>query len=312
MRIIKKSTMLVKPALPPKAEEYEVNGFTLYKPAPGTGIARGLNSERREGEWWPTSAEVIACSPAIFHGTRETGDEIWSIQSEYDMRMGVRAQHIALTEPRPRPSWRVPNPGDIAHFGDLSLNPSTFLDGHLSVDIMDAYCITPSGGSEPWAVGAWALLEQIPAVDDGPLFKTLTPGKMIGHGVLRMAGDGFMEEMPEARPGMVIAFMVYGGMNLTIPSPIEGGERLVPILPGYVVGIDHDGITEEELESLRNAEAIHLAAVAEAMRGISAIKVESPEDRKERLIAEQEEAHWEASRKATDKNWERHHKKRFV
>lgn len=310
MRIVKKGTMLVKPESRPGEREHKVGDKTLWLPEAGTGIAKGLDVERRQGEWWPHKAEVLSSADNIVYGVHETGEEVWSINSDYDIRMAVRPQHIRLIQPTIRKSWRVPMAGDTAHFGNLTLNPATFYNGNVSVNIHDAYCITPADGSGVWAVGPWALLEQIPEMpSSSEIITSISQREMLGHGVVRMVGGGFQEMHPSIEVGSVVAFMVYGGANTTIENPIEGGQPLVPILPEYVVGVDSNGISDEELQSMRDIVAAKQAEIAKALEKIAAIKVESEEDRQKRLIAEQEESHYALARKETSKNWVRHHRK---
>ena len=74
MRIINKTMMYVHPESRPQ-ECQLASG--LWVPEAGVGIAKGLDVERREGEWWPTNATVVECAAGgIEDGTELTGEDV--------------------------------------------------------------------------------------------------------------------------------------------------------------------------------------------------------------------------------------------
>lgn len=294
MRIVDRRMMCVRPEAKPLERKLESG---VWVPEAGANVATGLATERRDGEWWPHSAVVVACEPgSIVFGEEPDGDYAMNYQ---------RGTMIPTTRPLRRPRWRTPKPGDTCHFGHKSLNPSEIdSDGTIWKEIVSAYCVTPADGSPMWAVGPWAVIEPLPVVHGSALAVTTHVREMLGIGIVRMAGDGFLESIPSARPGMVVSFMVHGSKNPVMPNPF-GGKDLTPILAEWVIGIDENGISDGELQEMKAMAARQAEEVRQALK-MGQLKVESEEKARERKLAEQEEAQWRESRKEQDRTHIRH------
>lgn len=294
MKIVRKSMMLVRPETRPEETEYFVNGFKLYKPAAGVGIEKGLDVERRQGEWWPHKAEVVACSDVIVHGFHEDGGEAYNEDT---------GQYIQTISPTMHRSWRLPQAGDTAHFGFKDLHPGLLQeDGCTWIDITKARCVIPADGSDIWAIGPYGMVELLPDVDDGLLIKSTRIANKLGMGVVRMVGDGFAEAQPDAKVGSVVSFIVYSMQNPVFPNPVEGGPDLCPILGHMIIGIDESGILAEELDELKALAAKRLKDVSDALSAGNVL-VEQEKARLDRLREEQEEESWNHARKMRDKHY---------
>lgn len=297
MKIINKTMMYVHPESRPE-ERQLASG--LWIPEAGVGIAKGLNVERREGEWWPTNATVVASeSGGIEDGTELTGEDVINYQT---------LQTIYLEKPRKRESWRVPKPGDVCHFSAKSLNPNTFdKDGKTFVPITTAYCATSPDG-ERWAIGPWAIVEQLPEMpESNGLITSVKAKSVLGRAIVRMVGDGFSEDQPDIIPGTVVSFMVGGGTNPIFPNP-DGGDPLTAIKAHMVIGVSKDILTEEEFQGMKKAVRDHEAEVSKmiASAGIKgSIKAPTEKQLADSRFDEQEHENFNAARKERDRAWVR-------
>lgn len=297
MRVVKQSIMLVKPEERPAETEYEINGFTLYKPAAGVGIDTGTDVERRQGEWWPHRAVVVEASNLIVHGYHADGGDVLNADT---------GQYIATMSPTKHPHWRTPVGGDTVHFGYKDLNPATFQsDGTLWIETVKGRCVTPADGSPAWALGPYGIVELIPDVDDGPLITSMTVGTKLGMGIVRMVGDGFAESQPRAKVGTVVSFIVYANRNPVFPNPIEGGPELCSLQGHMLIGIDEAGMSDAELREIKELAEKRQNEIAEALSA-GKVAMEKEQERQDRLMAEQEEANWRESKKMQDKTYIRH------
>ena len=297
MRIINKTMMYVHPESRPQ-ERQLASG--LWVPEAGVGIAKGLDVERREGEWWPTNATVVECAAGgIEDGTELTGEDVINYQT---------LQTIHLEKPRKRPSWRTPKRGDVCHFSAKSLNPNTFdKGGNTFVPITTAYCATSPDG-ERWAIGPWAIVEQLPEMpESNGLITTVKTKSVLGRAIVRMVGDGFAEDQPRITPGMVVSFMVSGSNNPVFPNP-DGRDPLTAIKAHMVIGVSREVLPEDEFQKMKQAVRDHEAEVSKmiASAGINeAMKVPTEKQLADSRFDEQEQEHFAAARKERDKSWVR-------
>lgn len=289
MRIVDRRMMCVKPEAKPRERKLKSG---VWVPDAGANVETGLETERRENEWWPHSALVAACEPnGIVFGEEPDGNYAMNYQ---------RGTMIPTTKPKARPHWRTPVPGDTCHFGYKALNPNGIdSNGMIWKEIVSAYCVTPADGSPMWAVGPWAVIEPLPEIHGSVLAVATSVKAALGIGVIRLAGDGFLESIPSARPGMVVSFMVHGSKNPVMPNP-SGGKDLAPILAEWVIGIDEKGISDGELQEMKAMAARQAEEARQALKSAQ-LKVESEEKARERKLAEQEEALWRESRKEQDR-----------
>lgn len=199
------------------------------------------STERLKGEWWPEIGTVL-CPPQCHRAMRPSKETV----STSDGREVVKQEHYY-------PAWRVPKRGDMVVFGFKDVNVDS-LDskGRVVIDAAKAGYVIPRDGSSPYALGEWVVLEQIPkTIYSGQFVATFTQEYVSGIGVVRMAGDGFMEKHPSVSPGKIIRYMSVGNKNPECPNHIDS-YLMSRVKAPLVTGIDHNGIDEAELERLKN------------------------------------------------------------
>jgi hypothetical protein len=267
--------------------------------AEGMNVAKGLDTERVAGEWWPESGRVVEnYGGMVRHGMHETGEEVFNGDTKQYVRKLDHTYH----------AWDLPAKGETAYFGYKDMNPNgkdvVFLKGdnegevNVLVESSRAYAVRGLDGKLR-GCGAWCVVEQIPEeVDGGPLITKIKVGSELGIGVVRLVGDGFSERQPSIRPGMVVKFKVSGS-NPVVPNP-DGGDPLVRILAEWVVGIDSDGMSDEELATLKMAAKANDEAVRQALGNMVNIIAEDDIAKKARISKEIEAASWADSRKKRD------------
>lgn len=269
----------------------------LYTPAPNTNFGGKLYvSERREDEWWPRTAKVVCSNPSGFvSGLKEGHEEVWDRHTKTHVRMMVHDR---------KPHWRMPAPGDTVWFSSKGLNPDEMDgNGEAWVDPNRITCVESPDGSI-WAVGRMCLVEQLP-VEAGrsAIIADINPRNRTGVGIVRLAGDGFMEMVPGLGHGMVVRFKVVSGdSNPVVDTPL--GE-MCPLLPDWIIGIDPRPVPEEEIAELKAEAARVKAEVANALAHVHSVRQEDEEERRDRVIKENEEANWRHSAKMRDKHHER-------
>lgn len=223
---------------------------------PGANINSGkklVESQRLAGEWWPEIGTVLL-APANHISIRKSGET----------KTGKTGRQVDVYE-NYNPTWRVPERGDKVVFGYMDINVSE-LDpkGRLIVDVSKAGYVIPRDGSKPYALGEWCILEQIPrTIFNRGFVASFHQEYEHGVGVVRMAGDGFMEKHPSVSPSKVVRYMTAGNKNPECPNHI-GSYLMTRISPVLVTGIDHAGISEAELERLK-AESCELESVKAAI-----------------------------------------------
>lgn len=265
----------------------------LYIPPAGVNTEAGIAEERAENEWWPTQGVVIAGPPRFKYGHRGTGEYTWSRHSQSHIEVMADAFH----------PWKVPSAGETAYFGHMDLNPKEpdlMWDGTgIWVEPSRCHCVRGTDGKLR-ANGQWCIVERIPEdVADGPIITSISVKDRLGMGIVRMVGDGFAQKQPEVSVGSVVRFKVFNA-NPVIPNP-DGGDDLTRILAEWVIGIDLNGISEEDFQQ-RKAKAEELRiTVSQALATVAAIKVEDDIERKKRIKQERGEWEWKQAEKSRRK-----------
>lgn len=280
--------MLVKMDVP----EPHTRESGLYVPTPNTNFGGKLHeSEKGDGEWWPHRGTVVCARQGGFiDGHRPTGEHAWNPQT---------GQHVEKLEEHLHPGWRMPNAGDTVWFGHKGINPATLdKDNCVWVKPATATFVVPADGSQPWAMGRRCLVEHVPEEEQSnQLITRLKLGPRLGIGIVRMCGDGFLEQHPDIRPGMAVRFKVAGIANPVVPY--LNGTEIISLLPDWIIGVEENGIPEEELEQLKMAAREREEVVRQTLP--ASITVETPEQKKTREMQEAEERNWRWSQKMRDK-----------
>lgn len=219
---------------------------------------KGDGTEKLVGEWWPEIGTVI-CPPRSHKAMRQSAET------------GKQEEYL--------PDWRVPSEGDKVVFGFKDVNiPALRRDGkvlsehvgdteeiRIIMDVAKAAYVIPCDGSEPYALGEWAVLEQIPrTIFSGNFISTFTQEYEKGIGIVRMAGDGFMESHPSAGPGKVVRYMTVSSRNPECPNHV-GAYAMSRVKALLITGVDHGGFDEKELERLKS-ETLELEGITSGMR----------------------------------------------
>ncbi len=222
-------------------------------------------TERMKDEWWPEIGTVLF--PPHSHMSMRPSKE--TVMTE-DGREVVKLENYQT-------GWRVPKRGDRVVFGFKDVNINTLEKGgmvirdgknavYIILDVAKAAYVIPRDGSCPYALGEWVVLEQIPkTIYSGKFVATFTQEHEHGMGVVRMAGDGFLERHPSVRQGNVVKYMSVSVKNPECPNYV-GGYMMSRVKSSLVTAIDHSGMDEAELERLKS-EAKELEMMSGALKG---------------------------------------------